>query len=240
MIDYDGFGHFAYTHCDEEDIKRRHERLEALARADVASNVTMLKPDKVREANGVRINEKIIPQGTKWTDDEKAKNAGFYGAGDWYVSQYMLDGPTHITIHNTEDIVSVTDDMAEQYTRATWPNQNMGSVRVHYYVDKNGAWQNLEENVVGWHSQDGNTGPGNGGTIAIEIIEDDGKKIDDIANDPQSEENGARLAAYLLNKYKLGIDKLTTHYRWSPTKKYCPVVLLPKWDTFVAKVQEYM
>jgi N-acetylmuramoyl-L-alanine amidase CwlA len=191
----------------------------------------MLIPDKIRYENGVKINEKIIPWGSRWTKDDPASG---FKKGDLYKSDKFLKPISYITIHNTNDLESVNDD-AEQYTRATWPNQNMGSVRVHYYVDDLGAWQNLLENERGWHAADGDSGPGNSTSIAIEIIENDGKS----SEDQKSEDNGARLAAYLLYKYKLVIDRLTTHNHWYP-KKECPEVLLPKWDSFKNKVNTYL
>jgi N-acetylmuramoyl-L-alanine amidase CwlA len=199
----------------------------------------ILTPDKIRYENGVRICEKIIPQNTKWTNDSQARKVGAR-AGEWYISQYKIKKMNYVTIHNTEAIKAITPDDAEQYVRATWPNQNMGDVRVHYYVDEQGAWQMLAEDVVGWHSQTGNDGPGNSDSIAIEIIENDGKTVNTNWNDPKSEDNGARLAASILHRYGLGIDRLATHYKWSPTKKYCPEVLLPKWDSFVAVVKKYL
>ena len=57
--------------------------------------------------------------------------------------------------------------------------------------------------------------------------------------DKKSEDNCARLAAALLNKYKLSIDCLYTHNHWY-SRKYCPAYILPHWDKFKAKVQSYM
>lgn len=187
-----------------------------------------LIPDAIRYENGVKISEKIIPWGSRWT-----KNWGGFKAGDLYKSDKKLKSISFVTIHNTNDIESVADD-AEQYTRATWPNQNMGDVRVHFYVDELGAWQNLLEDERGWHAADGDEGSGNATSIAIEIIEDAGTS----ASDRKAEDNGARLAAYLLHKYGLSIDQLTTHNHWSG--KNCPEVLLPKWAKFKAIVTNYL
>ena len=41
----------------------------------------MLTPNTTYKMNGVTINEKIIPDGTRWKSDAKAKAAGFGGAG---------------------------------------------------------------------------------------------------------------------------------------------------------------
>lgn len=139
-----------------------------------------------------------------------------------------------ITIHNT-DWISVASGTtpAEQYTRAT-KNGNMGSVRVHYYVDDECAWENLPHDQGGWHSCDGNVG-GNGSTIAIECIMKS-------SNDPvslKSEENCARLTAYLLQKYGFTIDDVYTHNDWYKPK-YCPIYILPHWNSFLDKVRKYL
>ena len=186
----------------------------------------MLTPNETYFINGVKVNEKIIPDGTVWTNDEKAKKAGFSGAGALYKAQKKLSGNTGIvqsvTIHNTGDIASVEDD-AEQYTRATY-NQNMLSARVHFYVDELGAWQNLRAGTgmcendpngtaeVSWHAGDGSTKTGGNQTsLSIEIIMNSSSTQEEniIAKD-----NGARLAAWLLWKHELNIDNLVTHTYW--------------------------
>ncbi|GHU85655.1 hypothetical protein FACS1894198_3920 [Clostridia bacterium] len=106
----------------------------------------------------------------------------------------------------------------------------MNDVRVHYYVDDLGAWQNLLETEVSWHAGDGGNGAGNTTSIAIEIIMDGNTTPEDI----KAEDNGARLAACILKRHGLDISRLTTHKRWSG--KNCPEVILPHWDKFVAKV----
>ena len=110
----------------------------------------------------------------------------------------------------------------------------MNDVRVHYYVDNTCAWQNLPLTLSGWHAADGN-GDGNRKTIAIECIMSSAYKD----KDKKSEDNCARLAAALLNKYNLDISHLYTHNHWY-SRKYCPVYILPHWDKFKSKVQSYM
>ncbi len=196
----------------------------------------MLEPDKTRVENGVTINEKIIP------DSARANKycASWCKAGEPMKPCRPLSyGVTGVTIHNTKDLPNVEDD-GEQYTRATWPNCNMGGVVVHYYVDDLCAWQNLRENEAGWHATDG-TGRGNYGTIAIEVIMDgpDGKR------NAAAEANAAKLAASILHRHKLGIDRLYTHNHWMGLEdrivpgagKNCPVYILPHWDRFKASVK---
>lgn len=182
-----------------------------------------LTPNVIYTMNGVTVNEKIIPDGSRWTDATKAKNAGF-SANALYKAQKLLCGTgkaKFVTIHNTNDLANVYDD-GEQYTRATWPNQNMNSARVHFYVDDTGAWQNLKAGTglcaadpvgsaeVSWHSGDGSVSTGGNMTsLSMEIIMGETPEHDLIAKD-----NGARIAAWLLWKNGLSIDALVTHTYW--------------------------
>ena len=197
----------------------------------------MLKPDKTRVENGVTIHEKIIP------DNARANKycASWCKAGEPMKPCRPLSyGVTGVTIHNTEDLPKVKDD-GEQYTRATWPNCNMGGVVVHYYVDNLCAWQNLKESEAGWHATDG-TGRGNYGTIAIEVIMDAKSEKRNAA----AEANAAKLAASILHRYGLGIDRLYTHNHWMGladrivpgASKNCPVYILPHWEKFRAAVKK--
>lgn len=139
-----------------------------------------------------------------------------------------------VTIHNTDWINTASGTHpSEQYTRAT-VNGNMGDVRVHFYVDNTDAWQNLPLTLSGWHAADGD-GPGNRKTIAIECIMS--SSYND--RDKKSEDNAAKLCAYLLDKYKFGIDHLYTHQHWYPAK-YCPAYILPHYNRFVNLVKSYM
>ena len=206
-----------------------------------------LTPNATYTLNGVTINEKIIPDGTRWKDAAKAKAAGF-SSGDPYKKQAKLcetGKAAYVTIHNTSDITNVNDD-AEQLTRATH-NENMSSVRVHFYVDDLGAWQNLKAGTgkcsadpvnsaeVGWHSGDGSTANGGNMTsLALEIIMND-----TTTHDAKAKDNGARIAAWLLWKNGLSIDKLVTHTYWvnkksgktfaDPDEQCCNPIKGKKW-----------
>ncbi len=181
--------------------------------------MAFLTPDKVRTEHGLTIKEKILPSKLK-------------------PNRKLSDGTgkvEYITIHNTEDINEAkgTND-AEQYARATH-NGNMGGVSVHYYIDETDCWQTLKDNEVGYHAADGAYGQGNNTSIAIEIIMDgSGSK-----SDTGAEDRGAKLAAILLHKHGLSIDRLTTHHRWY-SKKYCPAYILPHWNSFKKKVETYL
>lgn len=239
--------------------------------------MALLTPNATYKMNGVTVNEKIIPDGTVWKDANKAKNAGF-SAGSLYKKQKKLANNTgkvlYVTIHNTDDIAGVNDD-AEQYTRATY-NENMGSARIHFYVDDLGAWQNLKAGTglcsadsvgsaeVSWHAGDGSVADGGNMTsISMEIIMND-----TAAHDEKAKDNGAKIAAWLLNKHGLSVDKLVTHTYWVNKsvgnnfddvdkqctnlvsgKKWCPQYIfasyneataLKNWKAFKSLVKKYL
>lgn len=223
----------------------------------------MLTPNTTYNLNGVTVNEKIIPDGTRWKDADKAANAGF-SPNALYKKQQKLSGCTgkvqSVTIHNTDDLAGVYDD-GEQYTRATY-NENMGSARVHFYVDDTGAWQNLRAGTgmcpadpngsaeVGWHAGDASTPTGGNITsLSMEIIMGEDAAHDEIAKD-----NGARIAAWLLWKHGLTIKNLVTHTYWVnksvgqtfadvdeqctnlvPVKKWCPYYIFASYHHATAK-----
>ena len=180
---------------------------------------TFLIPDKIRHEYGLEIKEELIPDGSRLKPNRKLKGGKV----------------EYITIHNTADIKEApgTND-AEQYARATL-NGNMSGVSVHYYIDETDCWQLLREDEIGYHAADGYNGPGNCTSLAIEIIMDGSGSAADVG----AEDRGALLAAILLHRHGLGIDKLTTHRNWYP-KKYCPAYILPHWDAFAAKVKRYL
>lgn len=88
----------------------------------------------------------------------------------------------------------------------------------------------------GWHAGD-DDGEGNMASIGVEIAQSTNKKIV-IRN--ASIENGARLAARLLKRFKFTIDQLRKHQDWSG--KFCPHDILSRygWNNFVSLVQQKM
>ena len=186
-----------------------------------------LTPDKTTVEHGLTIHEKIIPWGAVWT-----KSYGNFVAGSKYKADRLMTGGSGrnlgITVHNTEGVAD-----AETYTRATYPNQNMGSARVHYYVDDKEAWQNLLDNEVGWHSGMGNYSTGNESYIAVEIIMN-GKAI---ADNDAARRNGALLCAILMKRHGLSISDIVTHSHWKSSKK-CPLYLLDDWGGFLREIEE--
>ena len=198
----------------------------------------ILTPDSVSTLNGVKVNEYLL---TKHNPNRIAMPTAS-----------MAGKVIGVTVHNTDWITTIAGTTpAEQYTRATM-NGNMNDVRVHYYVDNTCAWQNLPLDLSGWHAADG-AGDGNRKTIAIECIMKSGSD----ARYAQSEDNCAKLAAYLLHAYGFNINHLYTHTHWLNVKdgktgtidqlntmwnryKMCPAYILPHWQTFKAKVQGYL
>ena len=180
----------------------------------------ILKADKTTNLGGVTVNEYLLTKHNPNHIDMPSAS--------------MQGKVIGVTIHNTDWItVASGTTPAEQYTRAT-VNGNMGDVRVHFYVDNVCAWQNLPLTLSGWHAADGD-GDGNRKTIAIECIMSGGSD----RKYSKSEDNAAKLAAYLLKQYGFGVDSLYTHNHWY-SRKYCPAYILPHWDKFKAKVKSYL
>lgn len=165
-----------------------------------------------------------------------------------------------ITLHNTNDINEArqTTD-PEQYVRATI-NGNMGTVRVHFYVDDDEIWQMLPIDWQSWHA--GQSGKadrngsraGNAQTISIECIMDGTRS----KKERRAEDNAARLIAWLMKQYGFTVEKnLYTHNYWCNIRngrtgtldelnkrddgyKNCPVYIRKHWDEFKALVNSYI
>jgi len=207
----------------------------------------ILKPEAEYTANGLKVKRYYLTE---------------HNVNQISLPQLMSGYPVGVTIHNTDDIneaPNTTDP--EQYTRATlnvdkYGASRMGSVRVHFYVDDDEAWQNLPLTYQSWHcgqrgkAETAKASVGNAQTISIECIM---KSV----NDAKAEDNCARLAAYLLDKYGLSIDRLFTHNYWCNVRsgrtgtvdelnmlydnyKGCPIFIRPHWMDFKKKVMGYM
>lgn len=163
---------------------------------------------------------------TMWFDKQNPHTVFFDKRCEHY------DGLWKNSPGSTLDIVP---DVVGDFTHIPYPNCNMGSVRVHYYVDDVEAWQNLDESEVGWHAADGNYGPGNSTTIAIEIIMDG----TDAEYNRIAEDNGARLCAAILKRHGLDETAVYQHHDWY-ARKDCPVYIRPHWSAFLAAVRQYL
>ena len=197
------------------------------------------KPDKVYTANGVEVYEYLL------------KN---HNINNISLPSKRKSSKVRITIHNTDDLPNIEDD-GRNYTAATI-NNNMKSVRTHFYVDDLRAWQNLELDSQNWTCADG-SGNGNATSIAIECI----MKSTNDAESLKSRDNSARLTAGLLKKYNRTTADVYTHTYWlhvrdkdtiskTGTKdeictarhsyKLCPLYIIPQWDKFLALVNKYL
>jgi N-acetylmuramoyl-L-alanine amidase CwlA len=207
--------------------------------------MAFLTPDRVYTANGVTVKQYYLTQHNPNKISMPAKRTK------------PLIG---CTLHNTGDISQAkgTTD-AEQYTRAT-VNGNMGTVRVHFYVDCVEAWQMLPLDWQSWHA--GQSGKkdahgseaGNAQTISIECIMSG--RGDDA--DAKAQDNAARLIAYLLDTYGMTVDdNLYTHNYWCNIRngrtgtlyelnrlddgyKNCPIYIRKHWPDFMTNVKAYM
>ena len=206
--------------------------------------MAFLKPDKVETWNGVTINQYCL------------NHSGHNPNKINLPSMKLPNGkPKYITIHNTDWINTASGTTpAEQYLRAE-RNGNLNTVVVHFFVDNICAWQGLDLDLISYHSADGTSDPecGNRTSISIECIMRN--SIDE--QSLKSEDNAARLCAYLLNKYGLTINELRTHNYWTSRQrgikgtidemctakggyKWCPAYILPHWQSFKSKVQSYL
>lgn len=203
-----------------------------------------LQPDRIRTVQiageTLEIKEKIIPDGAR----ASKYVASWCQKGDPMKPLKKLGGDGKargVVIHNTGEIVTSPDTHpAEQYTRATWPNGNMGGAVVHFYVWRGEIWQNLSLEERGWHAGDGSTrrkdkkGTGTVGgnldCIAIECI----------GGGEESIRTTALLAAWLLKQIGKSVEEgLYTHSFFKPSKG-CPEYILPRWDAFEAQVKGYL
>lgn len=197
--------------------------------------MAFLTPDKTENINGVLVKEFLLTNHNVNHIDMPRGNR---------------QKTVAVTIHNTDAINQAQGTtMSEQYTRATYYG-NMKDVRVQYYVDDVEAWNCMPNDYVNWSCADGCANPnsGNNTSVAIEII----------GNSTTAEDNGARIAAYLLKKYGLDVNSgLRTHTYWLnvmdnkrgnidelnvmfSNRKNCPIYIIPHWQDFKAKVQAYL
>ncbi|MCX4355337.1 MAG: N-acetylmuramoyl-L-alanine amidase [Oscillospiraceae bacterium] len=165
--------------------------------------MAILKPDKtVTTDSGLKVNEYLLTTHNPNKIDMPVKRSA---------SQPLIG----VTLHNTEWIkVAAGTTPAEQYVRATY-NGNMGTVRVHYFVDDKCAWKALDDAYTSWHAATGGQGLGNCNTISIECIMRNKTDAESLA----SMENAAKLIAWIFKQYGWTIEKnLYTHNYWTNYK----------------------
>lgn len=134
--------------------------------------------------------------------------------------------PGYVVIHNTYNDASAANEI-------NYMISNNNQVSFHVAVDDVEAIQGIPFNRNAWHAGDGSGGNGNRKGISIEICysKSGGSRY------TAAEENAVYVAARLLYKYELGIDKLKQHADFA--KKNCPHRIRDekRWDGFVGRVQ---
>lgn len=132
--------------------------------------------------------------------------------------------PEYITIHSTGNAASYAWGERNYLTLA----ENKAVVAFHVVVDEREAVEVFPLNEVAYHC---GSVIGNGISVGLEICES--------GNRNKSLDNAAEIAAKLLKKFNLGIDKLRMHNDWSG--KNCPRILIDEslrslpihtWDWF--------
>ena len=137
--------------------------------------------------------------------------------------------PQYIVIHDTANSAPATNEIKYMTT-------NNNQVSFHIAVDEKEAIQGLPLNRNSWSCGDGTNGNGNRKGISIEICRptNSNRSLYD-----QAEENAVYVAARLLHKFGLGIDRLKRHYDFATNKKQCPNVIIRegRWDNFKYRVE---
>ena len=128
----------------------------------------------------------------------------------------------YITVHSTGNPNSKA---VNERAWLTNPSNN-ATASFHIVVDETTAIECIPLNEVAWHAGDGN-GKGNRASISIEICESGDRA--------KTVENATLLIAKMLHKRGWGIDRVKKHQDWSG--KYCPRILIPQWDGFIASVE---
>lgn len=136
--------------------------------------------------------------------------------------------PKYVVIHNTWNTAPAINE-------ANYMISNNNATSFHYVVDEKEAIQVIEENRNAWHSGDGSKGAGNRTGIGIEIA----RSRSSLDLFKQAEDNGAKLAAWILQRYGWGTDRLRQHKDFA--NKNCPHRTRELgWMRFVGMVQKYL
>lgn len=110
-----------------------------------------------------------------------------------------------------------------------------GAVSWHYTVDDREVYHHIPDDEVAWHASDGRKeNGGNINGIGIELC------VNADGDFEKTLDNGAKLTAYLLRTYKLGIDAVKQHGDF--VSKNCPQHIRDdgRWDEFLTRVSDYL
>ena len=163
------------------------------------------------------INQKLCPAGLKNNPNKP------------------LASISYITIHCTGNYNATAG--AKNHAEYLYAGSGGSTMSWHYSVDGDSIWQSFRDDQACWHAGDGSGGPGNSTSIGIEIC------VNSKSVFPRACANAAWLAARLLKKHGLTIDKVVQHYRWSG--KDCPMEIRSgswgvTWDGFITEVKEQL
>ena len=138
----------------------------------------------------------------------------------------------YITIHNTSNTSPGADaDAHSRFVRNTGYYIHNGrriDVSWHYTVDDKKVIKHLPINEFAYHAGQS----GNSQSVAIETCMHSG------INQPAADDRLARLVAVLRYDLDLQRDRVVPHRHW--TGKNCPILLLPKWESFLDIVDGYV
>ncbi len=145
--------------------------------------------------------------------------------------------PTSITVHNTANPGATADDHAE------WLGGSDTSASAHIFVDDLEAVMVIPLGEQAWHA---GTNAGNTTSVGIEVCE-----FTYPARQDAADANAQRLISDMLtgeapagwNLTHLALKDVRTHQSWKQygtTGKYCPRMILPWWDRFVAGIGALM
>lgn len=137
----------------------------------------------------------------------------------------------YVVIHDTDN--TSTGANAKNHANYLENTAKETPLSWHYTVDDHEIFHHLPDNEMAYHAADGETeGGGNKNGVAIEIC------VNEDGNFEKAFQNGAKLAAYLLNEYNLTPADLRQHYDFSG--KNCPRTIREggRWQEFVDLVTE--
>jgi N-acetylmuramoyl-L-alanine amidase len=135
----------------------------------------------------------------------------------------------YITIHETDNTNAGADAYA--HARLLYGGNGKRVASWHFTVDNQEIYQSLPTNEVGWHAGDGNNGPGNRSSVAIEIC------VNRDGNFTQAKQNAAWLTRYLMDDLGISINRVVQHNHWSG--KNCPRNIRREgWKKFIDLVKK--
>ena len=138
----------------------------------------------------------------------------------------------YVVIHDTDN--TSTGANAKNHANYLENTAQETPLSWHYTVDDHEIFHHLPDNEVAYHAADGEEeGGGNKNGVAIEIC------VNEDGDFEQAFQNGAMLAAYLLDAYGLTPADLRQHYDFSG--KNCPQTIREngRMEEFVALAEQY-